>query len=119
MPLGEPGKASRFARSHARSSSAPPVGSLAGGMVKRGFFVGLLVLAACHTSARRDDSAPAHRIVSLLPSFAEILFAIGAGDRVVGRTQWCDYPPAALAVPSVGEGLPPNIEDVAARRPDL
>ncbi|HEV8400763.1 MAG TPA: hypothetical protein VGQ18_13110, partial [Gemmatimonadales bacterium] len=67
----------------------------------------VLVLFACHTSARRHDAAPAHRIVSLLPSFTEILFAIGAGDRVVGRTQWCDYPPAALAVPSVGEGLPP------------
>ncbi|OLC06142.1 MAG: hypothetical protein AUH41_13415 [Gemmatimonadetes bacterium 13_1_40CM_66_11] len=88
-------------------------------MVKRGLFLGLLVLAACHTSERRHDSAPAHRVVSLLPSFTEILFAIGAGDRVVGRTQWCDYPPAALAVPSVGEGLPPNIEAVAARRPDL
>jgi ABC-type Fe3+-hydroxamate transport system substrate-binding protein len=55
----------------------------------------------------------------LLPSFTEILFAIGAGDRVVGRTAWCDYPPAALAVPSVGDGMPPNVEAVAARRPDL
>ena len=56
-------------------------------------------------------AAPARRIVSLLPSFTEILFAIGAGDRLVGRTTWCDYPPAALAVPSV--------EAVAARHPDL
>src|SRR6059058_4377463 len=64
-------------------------------------------------------AAPAQRVVSLLPSFTEILFAIGAGDRVVGRTQWCDYPPEALAVPIVGEGLPPNIEAVAARHPDL
>src|SRR5690348_18457554 len=36
-------------------------------------------------------------------SFTELLFAIGAGDRLVGRTHWCDYPPAALAVPDVGE----------------
>jgi ABC-type Fe3+-hydroxamate transport system substrate-binding protein len=57
--------------------------------------------------------------VSLLPSFTEILFAIGAGDRLVGRTQWCDYPPAALQVPSVGDGMPPNVEAVAARKPDL
>ncbi|HEV8380655.1 MAG TPA: helical backbone metal receptor [Gemmatimonadales bacterium] len=57
--------------------------------------------------------------MSLLPSFTEILFAIGAGDRVVGRTQWCDYPPAAFAVPSVGDGMPPNVEAVAARKPDL
>jgi len=62
---------------------------------------------------------PARRIVSLLPSFTELLFAMGAGDRLVGRTAWCDYPPAALAVPNVGDGMPPNIEAVAARRPDL
>ncbi|HYT70203.1 MAG TPA: helical backbone metal receptor [Gemmatimonadales bacterium] len=64
-------------------------------------------------------AAPAQRIVSLLPSFTELLFAIGAGDRLVGRTTWCDYPPEALAVPNVGDGMPPNVEVVAARRPDL
>src|SRR5213080_1876838 len=64
-------------------------------------------------------AAPARRIVSLLPSFTEILFAIGAGDRLVGRTTWCDYPPEALALPSVGDGMPPSVEAVAARRPDL
>src|SRR5437870_5456324 len=64
-------------------------------------------------------AVPARRIVSLLPSFTEILFAIGAGDRLVGRTTWCDYPPEALAVPSVGDGMPPSVEAVAARRPDL
>lgn len=78
----------------------------------------VLLLFACHPSARRHD-APAQRVVSLLPSFTEILFAIGAGDRIVGRTQWCDYPLAALEIPSVGDGLPPNIEAVMARRPDL
>jgi len=88
-------------------------------VLRRLSVVVLIVFCACHTSARRHDTAPAQRIVSLLPSFTEILFAIGAGDRVVGRTQWCDYPPAALAVTSVGEGLPPNIEAVAARQPDL
>ena len=64
-------------------------------------------------------AAPARRIVSLLPSFTELLFAIGAGDRLVGRTAWCDYPPEAVAVPSVGDGMPPSVEAVAARRPDL
>src|SRR2546421_7246111 len=64
-------------------------------------------------------AAPARRVVSLLPSFTEILFAIGAGERLVGRTAWCDYPPAALAVPSVADGMPPSVEAVAARRPDL
>ncbi|HWC75147.1 MAG TPA: helical backbone metal receptor [Gemmatimonadales bacterium] len=85
----------------------------------RRVFVGLLVLTACHTSAPRHDGTSARRIVSLLPSFTEILFDIGAGDRIVGRTTWCDYPPQALAIPSVGDGMPPNIEAVAARTPDL
>jgi ABC-type Fe3+-hydroxamate transport system substrate-binding protein len=62
---------------------------------------------------------PPRRIVSLSPAMTELLFALGAGDRVVGRTTWCDYPPAARAVPSVGDGLNPNIEAVAARHPDL
>src|SRR5437773_7998547 len=82
--------------------------------------------AAAGSIAVTDDAgrrvtlpAPAGRIVSLLPSFTEMLFAIGAGDRLVGRTAWCDYPPAALAVPSVGDGIPPNVEAVAARQPDL
>jgi len=64
-------------------------------------------------------AAPARRVVSLLPSFTEMLFAMGAGDRLVGRTTWCDYPPQALAVPSVGDGMPPSVEAVAARHPDL
>lgn len=85
----------------------------------RAVFVVLLVLLGCHTTAGRPDGPTARRIVSLLPSFTEILFAIGAGDRVIGRTTWCDYPPAALAIPSVGDGMPPNVEAVAARKPDL
>jgi ABC-type Fe3+-hydroxamate transport system substrate-binding protein len=57
--------------------------------------------------------------VSLAPSLTELLFAIGAGDRVVGRTRWCDYPPAALAIPSVGEGIGFDPEAVAALAPNL
>jgi ABC-type Fe3+-hydroxamate transport system substrate-binding protein len=87
-------------------------------MVLRKPFLVLLLLLGCRPSDR-PTVRPSHRIVSLLPSFTEILFDIGAGDRVVGRTTWCDYPPAARAVPSVGDGMPPNIEAVAARKPDL
>ncbi|MDH3455918.1 MAG: helical backbone metal receptor [Gemmatimonadota bacterium] len=61
----------------------------------------------------------AERIVSLSPSVTELLFTIGAGERVVGRTRWCSDPVAALAVPSVGDGLDPNIELIVAQRPDL
>ena len=104
----------------------------------RTHLTGLLLLAglpACREAGRApprgnlvvtDDAgrrvalaAPARRVVSLLPSFTELLFAIGAGDRLVGRTTWCDYPPEAVRVPSVGDGIPPNVEAVAARHPDL
>jgi iron complex transport system substrate-binding protein len=64
-------------------------------------------------------AVPAHRVVSLAPSLTELLFALGVGDHVVGRTTWCRYPPAALTVPAVGDGLNPDVEAVAARRPDL
>ncbi|HEV8509597.1 MAG TPA: helical backbone metal receptor [Gemmatimonadales bacterium] len=87
-------------------------------MVKRTFLFVVLFLASCGPSGR-PAVGPSQRIVSLLPSFTEILFAIGAGDRLVGRTTWCDYPPAALDIPSVGDGMPPNVEAVAARQPDL
>lgn len=63
--------------------------------------------------------APARRVVSLAPSITEIMFAIGAGDALVGRTRWGDYPPQASEVPSVGDGISPNVEAVVARRPDL
>jgi ABC-type Fe3+-hydroxamate transport system substrate-binding protein len=64
-------------------------------------------------------AAPARRAVSLSPATTELVFALGAGDRLVGRTRWCDWPEAARAVPDVGDGIPPNIEAVLARRPDL
>jgi ABC-type Fe3+-hydroxamate transport system substrate-binding protein len=64
-------------------------------------------------------AAPATRIVSLSPATTELLFAIGAGERLVGRTRWCDYPTAARFVESVGDGMPPNVEAVLARDPDL
>jgi iron complex transport system substrate-binding protein len=64
-------------------------------------------------------AVPARRLVSLNPLITELVFAFGAGDRLVGRTESCDYPAAAARVPSVGGWLPPNMEAVAARSPDL
>ncbi len=64
-------------------------------------------------------AVPARRVVSLIPATTELLFAIGAQDAIVGRTRWCDYPPAAAAVPNLGEGIIPNLEAIVARRPDL
>jgi ABC-type Fe3+-hydroxamate transport system substrate-binding protein len=64
-------------------------------------------------------TGPVRRIVSLNPAITELIFFLGAGSRLVGRTDECDYPAAAGKVPSVGAWLPPNVEAVAARAPDL
>jgi iron complex transport system substrate-binding protein len=64
-------------------------------------------------------AAPATRIVSLVPSVTEILFALGAEDRLVGVTDFCDYPPAARQKPSVGGMVNPNLEVLVSRKPDL
>ena len=64
-------------------------------------------------------AAPARRIVSLIPATTELLFAIGAGPQVVGRTQYCDYPPEAAAVPNLGDGIKPSLEAVLGQKPDL
>ncbi len=64
-------------------------------------------------------TAPARRVVSLNPVVTELLFALGAGDRLVGRTSFDLYPDAARAVPDVGNGIQPNVEAVLGQRPDL
>lgn len=64
--------------------------------------------------------APAQRIVSLAPSNTEILFAIGAGDQVVGRDEFSDFPAEAVDLPSIGGGFGDlNTEAIAALEPDL
>ena len=62
---------------------------------------------------------PASRIVSMMPASTEILFALGAGPRLVGRSEFDKWPDAALAVPDLGPGLRPNVEALLAARPDL
>jgi iron complex transport system substrate-binding protein len=59
------------------------------------------------------------RIISLAPNLTEIVYAIGAGDRLVGDTSYCDYPPAAKTVEKVGDTLHPSIEKIIALRPQL
>lgn len=59
------------------------------------------------------------RIVSLAPSLTETVYALGAEDRLVGDTDYCDYPPEAQKKPKVGGVIDPNLEEIAALRPDL
>jgi iron complex transport system substrate-binding protein len=104
---------------------------------RRGWLSVLAVLLACSptsdqraaTSEQRvtvDDAGdplppPARRsrIVSLIPATTEILFALGAGDRVVGRTHWDGWPPEVMNVTDLGDGIRPSIETVLSARPDL
>ncbi|MFQ5700894.1 MAG: ABC transporter substrate-binding protein [Acidobacteriota bacterium] len=59
------------------------------------------------------------RIVSMAPSVTEMLFALGGGDRVVGVTDFCDYPPEATARTHIGGMINPDLERIVSLAPDL
>jgi iron complex transport system substrate-binding protein len=71
--------------------------------------------------AGRRVSIPAKvdRVVSLAPNLTEIVFAVGAGNRLVGRTSYCDYPPEAKAIAEVGDTIHPNLEPIIALKPQV
>ncbi|KRC84834.1 cobalamin ABC transporter substrate-binding protein [Achromobacter sp. Root83] len=64
-------------------------------------------------------ATPARRAVTLAPHAAELVYAAGAGAYLIGTVRGSDYPPAALALPVIGDGTQPDAERVAAARPDL
>lgn len=92
------------------------------------FGVLLTLLASCapdEQSAQTDDlgrpialTSRITRVVSLAPNLTEMLFAIGAGDRLVGIDDASNFPPDAARLPRVG-AMQPNIEKIAALKPDL
>jgi len=59
------------------------------------------------------------RIVSLAPSMTEIVYALGAGDRLVGVTEHCNFPPEVASKPKVGGIYTPNFEVILSLKPDL
>lgn len=71
--------------------------------------------------AGRTVTVPAHprRVVALAPSVTEIAFAVGRGDRIVGVTQFSDYPPEARNLPQIGSYVQPSLEGIASLAPDL
>jgi iron complex transport system substrate-binding protein len=105
------------------------------------FFASLLFFCTAELAAQAtspDSSAPAatrevvdgygrtvrvplnpSRIISLAPSLTETVYALGAEDRLVGDTDYCDYPPEAQKKPKVGGVINPNLEQIAALHPDL
>jgi iron complex transport system substrate-binding protein len=100
------------------------------------FLVALLSIALALTACTPTEQTPTQyvfddlgrlvaingtpqRIISLAPSNTEILFTLGLGDKVVGVTDWCDYPPEALEKEKVGSYDTPDIEKIVALNPDL
>ena len=94
----------------------------------------VLLLAACGQQSRQvqttdtvvDDygrtvvvPAQPQKVVSLSPAVTEIMFALGAQDLLVGRTDFCVYPDAAAKIPSIGGISNLNIESILALEPDL
>lgn len=59
------------------------------------------------------------RAVSLAPNLTEIVFAVGAGDKLVGVTSFCSYPPAAQSVTRIGDTMNPNLEAIVAQEPQV
>ena len=68
---------------------------------------------------RLDLDLPAGRIISAAPNITECFFALGLQDRLVGRTDYCTWPPEALRIKSIGEIMEPGIETILMLRPDL
>ena len=59
------------------------------------------------------------RIVSLAPNLTEIVYAVGAGDRLVGDTEYCDYPAEVKSVAKIGDTMHPSIERIIALKPQV
>jgi ABC-type Fe3+-hydroxamate transport system substrate-binding protein len=94
--------------------------------------IAVATLAACQrsetrSSLLRDDFGNAihipatspSRIVSLNPATTETFFALGAGNRLIGRTQFDLWPDSARFVPDLGNGINPNVEAILGARPDF
>lgn len=99
-----------------------------GKVVAASFLLGLLLSLSAAAQVRlvvdetgRRVSLPPHieRIVSLAPNLTEMVYALGADARLVGVTDWCNYPPAAKSKTSVGQVINPSLEQIVALKPQL
>lgn len=90
--------------------------------VRRGLIAAALLafaLAGCGRSGTDRVPAAPRRVVCASPAVAEIVFALGCGDRVVGVSEFTDWPPEATEKPSIGGALSPNRERILALEADL
>ena len=101
------------------------------------FLMGAFVFSSCKTEAPKPQASEAKReflddrekkvllpakvdrAVSLAPNITEIVFAVGAGKKLVGVTTFCNYPEEAKEIQKVGDTLKPNIENIIALKPQV
>jgi len=107
------------AKKGGRLGKSSKISSLIAAFVGLGgvLFAGRLVTD--QTGRRVEIPEQPQRLVSLAPSITETLYALGLGDRVVGDTDYCEYPPEARQKPHVGPVLNPSLEQIVALKPDL
>ena len=94
---------------------------------RRSCLLAALGVVGCRSSGASGDSSDGseqgivtrRRVVSLTPNTTEAVFALGAGDRMVGRSRYCDHPPEATHLPVVGGYVDPSLETILGLRPDL
>jgi iron complex transport system substrate-binding protein len=79
----------------------------------------LALMSGLWGTAGAAGHGAARRVISLIPSLTEDLFAVGAGDRVVGRSEYSDYPPQARRLPVVASFASIDAERIVALHPDL
>jgi iron complex transport system substrate-binding protein len=87
--------------------------------VKLGASIVLAVLAAAAMGVVTGAADEPRRIISLVPATTEMLFAMGAGDRIAGVSNYDRFPPEVARLPKVGGLLDPNVERLLSLKPDL
>lgn len=79
----------------------------------------VILWCALAGAAPERSTSPAQRIVSLAPNLTELVFTVGAGERLVGADTFSNYPPEARSIARVGDAFQVDYERVLALRPDL
>jgi len=77
------------------------------------------ILAVCAVATLPAREQSPRRIISLIPAATEMLFAVGAGARVVAVSSYDRYPPEVTRLPTVGALIDPNVERILSLKPDL
>ncbi|MBM7684570.1 MAG: cobalamin transport system substrate-binding protein [Epulopiscium sp.] len=76
-------------------------------------------MAGCSGVKNTQISEEPKRIVSVAPSITELIYALGKGENLVGRTDYCDYPEETKEVPSIGSLIDPSVEKIVELNPDI